>query len=66
MARHSPFPPAGFLILGVLSVAASAVFLVRAVVVGATAERILSAVLFGAFGFFWLAAYRSARRRSGG
>ena len=62
MARQSSFPPTGFLILGVLSIAASIVFVVRAVAVEATAERIWSAVIFGTFGFFWLAAYWSARR----
>lgn len=63
MARQSSFPPAGFLILGILSIAASILFVVRAGAVEATAERIWSAVIFGAFGFFWLAAYWSARRR---
>ena len=63
MARQSSFPPTGFLILGILSIAASIVFAVRSVVVEATAERIWSAVIFGAFGFFWLAAYWSARRQ---
>ena len=62
MARQSSFPPTGFLILGILSIAASIVFVVRAVSVEATAERIWSAVIFGAFGFFWIAAYWSARR----
>ena len=62
MARQSSFPPTGFLILGILSIAASIVFVVRAVAVEATAERIWSAVIFGTFGFFWLAAYWSARR----
>ena len=62
MARQSSFPPTGFLILGILSIAASIVFVVRVVAVEATAERIWSAVVFGALGFFWLAAYRSARR----
>lgn len=64
MARQSSFPPIGFLILGILSVAASIVFLVRSVAVEATAERIWSAVIFGAFGLFWLAAYWSARRQA--
>lgn len=64
MARQSSFPPIGFLILGILSVAASIVFLVRSVAVEATAERMWSAVIFGAFGFFWLAAYWSARRQT--
>ena len=59
---QSSFPPSGFLILGVLSIAASIVFVVRAVAVEATAERIWSAVIFGTFGFSWLAAYWSARR----
>lgn len=62
MARKSSFPPTGFLILGILSFAASIVFVARAVAVEATAERIWSAVVFGAFGFFWLAAYWSAHR----
>jgi len=59
---QSSFPPTGFLILGILSIAASIVFVARAVAVEATADRIWSAVIFGAFGFFWLAAYWSARR----
>ena len=63
MARQSSFPPTGFLILGILSIAASIVFVVRAVAVEATAERIWSAAIFGTFGFFWLAANWSARRR---
>ena len=62
MARQSSFPPTGFLILGILSIAASIVFVVRAVAVEATPERIWSAVIFGTFGFFWLVAYWSARR----
>jgi len=62
MARQSTFPPTGFLILGILSIAASIVFVVRALAVEATAERVWSAVIFGAFGFFWLAAYWSAGR----
>ena len=62
MARRSSFPPIGFLILGVLSLAAAVVFIVRAAVVEGTAERLWSAVLFGGFGVFWLAAYWSARR----
>lgn len=63
MARQQSFPPVGFLILGVLSLAASAVFVVRAVAIEGTAERFWSAVLFGAFGVFWLAAYWSTRDR---
>ena len=62
MARQSSFPPTGFLILGILSIAASIVFVARSVAVEATAERIWSAVILGTFGFFWLVAYWSARR----
>lgn len=63
MARGSSFPPNGFLLLGVLSLAASALFVVRAVSVEATTERVWSAILFGGFGVFWLAAYWSTRRQ---
>ncbi len=62
MARPPRFPPIGFLILGVLSLAASIVFVVRAAVVDATSERVSSAVLFAGFGVLWLAAYWSTRR----
>jgi hypothetical protein len=64
VARRSSFPPAGFLILGVFSIATSILFVVRSVAVAATAERVWSAVVFGAFGIFWLAAYRSTYRQS--
>lgn len=60
MTRYE-FPAAGFLILGVLSLAASVLFIVRAAGAEATAERIWSAVVFGAMGVFWLAAYWSSR-----
>ena len=60
MSRYE-FPSVGFLILGVLSVAASLLFIVRAAGVEATAERIWSAVVFGAMGVFWLAVYWSSR-----
>lgn len=63
MARQSSFPPIGFLILGILSVAASIVLVARSVAVEATAERIWSAVIFGMLGLFWLAAYWSAHRQ---
>lgn len=56
------FPPTGFLVLGVLSIAACLIFVVRAVGVEATAERIWSAVAFGAMGVLWLAAYWWSRR----
>lgn len=59
--KKSTFPPLGFLILGVLSVVASVIFVVRAAVVDGTLERILSAVLFGGFGVLWLTAYWSTR-----
>jgi Protein of unknown function (DUF4239) len=62
MAEKKTFPPLGFLILGVLSAAASMLFVVRAVVVDGSVERILSAALFGAFGILYLVAYWSTRR----
>lgn len=62
MSEKTSFPPIGFLVLGVLSLVATALFVFRAASVEATAERIWSAVLFGGFGVFWLVAYRSARR----
>ena len=64
MAQRSSFPPTGFLILGVLNIVASILFAVRAAVVEPTAERVWSALLFGAFGIFWLGAYWSTRRPS--
>ncbi len=61
MSVHK-FPPAGFLTLGVLSIAASVLFVIRAVVVEATPDRIWSAVLFGVIGVVFLAAYRASHR----
>ena len=58
------FPPAGFLVLGVLSIAASVLFLVRAAGVEATTERFVSAVVFGVMGVLFLAAYWASRRTS--
>ncbi len=55
------FPRTGFLVLGVLSIAACLIFVVRAVGVEATAERAWSAVAFGAMGILWLLAYWSSR-----
>jgi hypothetical protein len=55
------FPASGFLVLGVLSLIAAILFVVRAIVVEATAERIWSAVLFAGFSIFCLVAYASAR-----
>ncbi len=60
MAVHK-FPPAGFLVLGVLSVAASILFLIRAVSVEPTSERIWSSAAFGVVGVFLLAAYWADR-----
>ena len=62
MSEKSSFPPIGFLVLGVLSLVAAALFVFRAVSVEATTERIWSAIVFGGFGVFWLVAYWSARR----
>lgn len=47
MAQKPTFPPIGFLILGLLSLAASLLCVVRAFVVEGTVERIVSGVLFG-------------------
>ncbi len=63
MVKRSSFPPVGFLILGVLSLAAATLFLVRAATVEGTAERVWSAVVYTGFGVFWLVAYWSDRRR---
>ena len=63
MTSHG-FPPTGFLVLGVLSLAASVLFLVRAVGVEATTERMVSAVVFGVMGVLWLAAYWSSQHTS--
>jgi len=52
------FPRTGFLALGVLSLVASLVFVVRALSVEMTGERMISAVVFGAMGLLWLWAYR--------
>ena len=63
MTAHK-FPPAGFLVLGVLSVAASILFVVRAAGIEATTGRIWSAVVFGAMGALFLAAYWASRYTS--
>lgn len=62
MSEKTSFPPIGFLVLGVLSLVAAALFVFRAISVEATTERIWSAIVFGGFGVFWLVAYWSARR----
>ena len=65
MARKTSFPPIGFLVLGLLSIGASIIFLVRSAAVEATPARLWSAAVFGVLGIFWLAAYSSARRSAG-
>lgn len=62
MAERS-FPSIGFLVLGLLSIAAAAVFVARALVVDPTAERVFSAIMFTGFGLVWLWAYQSDRQR---
>jgi len=57
----SGFPRSGFLLLGVLSLAAAVLFVARMVIVEATGERMASAIAFGVMGMLWLAAYRSER-----
>ncbi len=64
MARRE-FPTTGFLTLGVLSLLAALVFVARAIGVELTAERIWSAIVFGAIGVFWLVAFWSSRHTSG-
>lgn len=64
MRSPPAFPPTGFALLGVLSLAAAAVFVGRAVAVAATAERMWSAAAFAMIGAFWLIAYWSARSGS--
>lgn len=61
MERQPTFPPTGFALLGVLSLAAAGVLVGRAIAVSATAERMWSAVLFALVGASWLVAYWSAR-----
>jgi hypothetical protein len=58
------FPPTGFLVLGVLSIAASALFLLRAAGIEATTERVLSAGVFGVMGVLFLASYWASRHNS--
>jgi uncharacterized membrane protein HdeD (DUF308 family) len=58
------FPPTGFLVLGVLSIAASVLFLLRAAGIEATTERVLSAAAFGVMGMVFLAAYWASRHTS--
>lgn len=48
------FPWWGYLLLGFGALAAAVVFVVRAIVVEPTVERLVSAVVFAALGVFWL------------
>ena len=66
MSRQSSFPPVAFMVLGVLSLIAAAIFAFRAATIEATAERIWSAILFGGMGIFMVVAYVSTRRDSAG
>jgi 1,4-dihydroxy-2-naphthoate octaprenyltransferase len=61
MRSPPAFPTAGFALLGILSLAAAAIFVGRAVAVAATAERMWSAAILALLGTFWLIAYWSAR-----
>lgn len=63
MTTHK-FPPAGFLVLGILSIAASFLFVVRAAGIEATPERVWSAVVFGVMGVAFLAAHRASQHTS--
>jgi len=54
------FPRSGFLVLGVLSLLAASLFGLRAVIVEATLERVVSGVVFVVLGLFWLIAFRLA------
>ena len=64
MTRQSSFPPVAFMVLGVLSLIAAAIFAFRAATIEATAERIWSAILFGGMGIVMVGAYRSTRHDS--
>jgi hypothetical protein len=57
-------PPTGFLVRGVLNIAASVLFLLRAAGIVATTERVLSAAAFGVMGMVFLAAYWASRHTS--
>ncbi len=54
------FPRSGFLVLGVLSLVAAGLFGLRAVIVDATLERMISLVVYLVVGVFWLVAFRLA------
>jgi len=66
MSRQSSFPPVAFMVLGVLSLIAAAIFAFRAATIEATAERVWSAILFGGMGIVMVGAYVSTRRDSTG
>jgi hypothetical protein len=59
-----PFPRSGFLLLGVLSLVAAGLFGLRAVIVEATLERVISGAVFLILGLFWLLAFRLADQGS--
>jgi hypothetical protein len=48
------FPWWGYLLLGLGALAAAVVFVVRAIAVEPTVERLVSAAVFAALGVFWL------------
>ncbi len=54
------FPRSGFLVLGVLSLVAAGIFGLRAVIVEATLERMVSMVVYVVLGLFWLVVFRLA------
>jgi len=56
------FPRSGFLVLGVLSLVAAALFGLRAVIVEVTLERVISSVVYVVLGLFWLIAFRLGDR----
>ena len=55
--RPTSFPQIGFLLLGIASLVAAVVFVVRAAAVEATAVRLWSAFLYALFGGLWILAY---------
>lgn len=59
--QRRPFPWQLHLLLGVLSVLAAGIVLVRGATVDWTAERIVTAAVFAGFGVLWLVAARRGR-----
>jgi len=60
--RGRPFPWQLHLALGVLSLLAAGMLVLRGVTVDWTTERIISGAVFAAFGILWLVAARLGRR----